>query len=282
MDQHSRVEFLERGNFFCFDNHEYQVLWPSFSNLKVHGKVCKSVNTLLKKVVGDEFSIGITRDELSGGEKIVDLSLIDSFIEKILVGYKTLTQETKTINEENRQALLDDYRKISEATTEISKRLSEENLVKIKNRVKAMNNQENRLSIVFNSSTKNNEDERILMTGDITKPVMNKIILNNKLQPSIKVHQKYKIIKAQHHGTTTHFYHNLPIVERILISNGVASNRRFGQISYLWGSLYGSHRKGSISCTNAHRCEQKKMKPIQIYCSGCPNSSPDKTDFTIY
>ena len=119
----------------------------------------------------------------------------------------------------------------------------------------------NQCSIVFHSTL---PDSGILMTGDVTKRPLKNLI-------KYSMHRYYKMIKAPHHGTFSHYVNNLPACTHILISNGEGQSR-YQKIHDGYGSLYGSNRKHTaIHCTN-HRCNLyiSSMSSSNLECTNCP------------
>lgn len=172
-----------------------------------------------------------------------------------------------------------------------------ENLRWIKTRVKTMRNQANKWSIVFQTKPYYEDihevfhelvheaihpaianEKVILMTGDATKAVLNKIIKNTRIQPSMPLHHHYSILKAQHHGTKTHFVSNIPAAKQILISNGKCNGRKYGKISHEWSHVP-RLKSSSIACTDKDFCECSVLSNGYTPCAGCPNTSNSYTDF---
>lgn len=78
---------------------------------------------------------------------------------------------------------------------------------------------QNSTSIVFHNY---NNKSPILMTGDITKEVIDNHLYN-------KFHKYYKVVKTPHHGTGSHYSNKLPRGCYILTSTG--PRKKYGKIS---------------------------------------------------
>lgn len=291
IEKKTRVRFLERGDIFTCDQTKYEVLWPAPKDLNVDPRICES----LDKLFTVERRIGL------------DLEKIDLLIGRIVEFYQILSSNGEQSDLKNLyRALQDSYEAVASMYLSIKEEIEIEKLRWIKTRVKTMRNQANKWSIVFHTKSnhkashnmlhnlglegslgKFHEDihtaianeKVILMTGDATKAVLNKIIKNTRIQPSMPLHQHYSILKAQHHGTKTHFVNNMPFAREILISNGECNNGNYGKISSQWVGI--QQANGSkIACTNSNRCECKQCPRCSSSCATCPNTNIQYTDFT--
>jgi len=289
IEKKTRVRFLERGDIFTCDQTKYEVLWPASEDLKVDSRICVSLDKLL-----------------SGERKIgLELDLINCLIRKIFECYETMSSANFLIYDNQIRELERAYTDVAHMYEFIKANLSIENSKWIKARVKTMRNQANKWSIVFHTKSnheashnmlhylglegslgKFHEDihtaianeKVILMTGDATKAVLNKIIKNTRIQPSIPLHECYSILKAQHHGTKTHFVTKIPAAKQILISNGKCNGREDRKISHEWSHV--AHlQSGSIACTDKDFCECSVLSNGYTPCAGCPNTSNSYTDF---
>lgn len=124
----------------------------------------------------------------------------------------------------------------------------------------------NGVSLVFQERTeeqgKDCENNGVLMTGDVTKPILTKLA-NGKLGTP-KLHESYAVIKAPHHGTESHFCAILPRCRYFCISNG-DGNRRYKKITEQYEHVYGClGKKTEIRCTNP-RCEFLETKQCCPY-----------------
>lgn len=102
----------------------------------------------------------------------------------------------------------------------------------------------NSLSLAFDELFIENA-QNVLFLGDAERNDVEYLADNNKLK------EEYCFIKVQHHGTKSHFYHNLPFAKYYAISNG--ARRADREISGLYDHHYG--KTGAFICTNNTNCE---------------------------
>ncbi len=256
------VTFLQRGSAFKVAQQEFQVLWPDFRVLKIDPRIEKGLVSLL-----NDLGILDGDDSEYDDKRRIDLPYIDKFIDVLVEAYSALTSGEA----EDTRLLAGVEGRFQEMTQFIwarTQNLPREVLDALKERLSAIRNQGNRISLVF-QDTPQNDSSKILMTGDVTASDMKKIIAGEKA--GFKVAKEYKVIKAPHHGTHTHFVEKFPACETILVSNGKPEprHRRWGKISYLYGGFYASHKKCQIKCTT-RRCQLVGMAgtPSCVDCKG--------------
>lgn len=289
IEKKTRVRFLERGDIFTCDQTKYEVLWPASEDLKVDSRICVSLDKLLL----GERKIGL------------ELDLVNRLIRIIFECYETMSSANFLIYDNQIRELERAYTDIANMYEIIKANLTVEDSKWIKARVKTMRNQANKWSIVFHTKSnheashnmlhylglegslvKFHEDihtaianeKVILMTGDATKAVLNKIIKNTRIQPSMPLHQHYSILKAQHHGTKTHFVTKIPAAKQILISNGKCNGGKDKKISHEWAHNP-ALKSSSIACTDKYFCECSVPSKGFPTCVGCPNTGNSYTDF---
>ena len=75
-----------------------------------------------------------------------------------------------------------------------------------------------------------NRSHRFLMTGDITKKIIEKRLFTHEPR------RIYDVIQCPHHGTKSHFSASLPYGKQLIISNKKYLN--YGSVSFLYGCCY--------------------------------------------
>ena len=97
------------------------------------------------------------------------------------------------------------------------------------------NHDNNAVSIVFQDLIEeeeyiSNRSHRFLMTGDITKKIIEKRLFTHEPR------RIYDVIQCPHHGTKSHFSASLPYGKQLIISNKKYLN--YGSVSFLYGCCY--------------------------------------------
>lgn len=277
-DEYSTVHFLQRGSSFNVSEREYQVLWPDFSKLSIHGRVEKKILKVLKKLgfISDEQRI---EDVPSIRGEIIDqvfvdgvsrelgfpIKILDPFIDIIVEGYETLANMWQSNQPPNTQQLQVAYNNLQADLTNTldavfgNDEIETGLLRDLSDLHSSIHKQANKYSIVFHDTPQNGVSS-ILMTGDVTSPEFDKL-LDNRVYVAPQISLEYNIIKAPHHATDTHFTPKLPISHIIMASNGVpnANHKSWHKISYQYGAFYNSHKSTEMICSNK-RCELVSLK----------------------
>lgn len=157
------------------------------------------------------------------------------------------------------------------------------------------NHDNNAVSIVFQDLIEEedhtpNRPHRFLMTGDITKKIIEKRLFTHEPRPI------YDVIQCPHHGTKSHFSASLPYGKQLIISNKKHLN--YGSVSLLYGCCYPAlagrkcmkcigkyiwicngkypHFPVKHFCTNA---DAKTCESLQygLPCPGCVSHQPSGT-----
>lgn len=129
----------------------------------------------------------------------------------------------------------------------------------------------NKVSLVFHNCMPCPEGT-VLMTGDVPGRVLRRQADGRYGPPFFR--EDYRIIKAPHHGTDSHFCDRLPPCEFLCISNG-GGNSRFQKISRSYEGVYGVlGRRTVLHCTN-DRCEYSAGGFPCPGAGGCGQSSTD-------
>lgn len=97
------------------------------------------------------------------------------------------------------------------------------------------NHDNNAVSIVFQDLIEeeeyiSNRSHRFLMTGDITKKIIERRLFTHEPR------RIYDVIQCPHHGTKSHFSASLPYGKQLIISNKKYQN--YGSVSFLYGCRY--------------------------------------------
>lgn len=260
----AKVVFSQRGSSFQFAGQEFQILWPNFSVLKLDSRFERSLSDLLRRLELLDRDESFDRDE----KKRAHIRYVDDIINLLLEGYSALHRGEA-------EAARRRFNRIEELLEDFSgwrEHLSQDVLDAIKQRMAALKNQGNRISLVFQDTPQGGRS-RLLMTGDATAADLDWIITRSeKNLGGPRLAKEYTAIKAPHHGTHSHFVPDFPACGHILISNGTPSPQHlnWGEISYLYGGFYASHRGCQIHCTS-DRCQLWTMRATRP-CGSCPGS----------
>lgn len=157
------------------------------------------------------------------------------------------------------------------------------------------NHDNNAVSIVFQDLIEeeeyiSNRSHRFLMTGDITKKIIERRLFTHEPR------RIYDVIQCPHHGTKSHFSASLPYGKQLIISNKKYQN--YGSVSFLYGCCYPApagrkcmkcigeyvwicngkypHFPVKHFCTNA---DAKTCESLQygLPCPGCVSHQPSGT-----
>lgn len=145
------------------------------------------------------------------------------------------------------------------------------------------NHDNNAVSIVFQDLIEeeeyiSNRSHRFLMTGDITKKIIERRLFTHEPR------RIYDVIQCPHHGTKSHFSASLPCGKQLIISN--KKYRNYGSVSFLYGCRYPAyvwicngkylHFPVKHFCTNA---DAKTCESLQygLPCPGCVSHQPSGT-----
>ena len=291
-DLKSTIVFLKRGCEFSVSGKVYQVLWPSFSDSAIHGRVQNRVlKALIKLGIASSSELdkrtakSDVKQILSGLQEssdsitelsAADLKEVDNFIGSLLKGYDLAISSQWEELQNYSAELQEKYNKLVEFIDNL-KNASEYSTINEKTRkelielTNSMRKQANKISIVF-QSVPEEDVSAILMTGDIPSGEFNKL-LNREIASGPQISKQYNIIKAPHHATSTYFTNHLPKCDIILASNGRThkNHSRWHKISYEYGAFYHSHKGCSMICTNP-RCELVDLKDTQN-CKNCGTTS---------
>lgn len=134
------------------------------------------------------------------------------------------------------------------------------------------NHDNNAVSIVFQDLIEEEEytsnwTHRFLMTGDITKKIIEKRLFTHEPR------RIYDVIQCPHHGTKSHFSASLPHGKQLIISNKKYKN--YGGVSFLYGYFYpflvgGKSMKGigTFVCLPNKKCPLCPFQfPVKHFCT---------------
>lgn len=241
----NQICFLSRGDVFQIDKQGYEVLWPRTDSNIIVPKRNKSLREFLERAENKLLLSGSENGLLNSLEILANSLLTDfaRFLDNNSVRNMTWYEERP-------------YEQIYEQVQMLERLLMEElhsDDGEFRNKVQyyadSLKHDWNRISLVFHVR----KNEGVLMTGDIPKSMLNDIVHGKYGAPELQ--ESYTVIKAPHHGTSSHFCAILPQCQYLCISNGMG-NAHYQSISEQYEYVYGSlGKKASIRCTNAARCE---------------------------
>lgn len=268
----SHIEFLKRGDTFRLSDIEFDVLWPCFECIKIHKKtINRTINTLSQlNFISVPTQPGYDTVSEDG---TVSLGIVDEFAQQLSDAFLRL-QRNGTVSQITMGKLEKTFKKIEKQCTITLVSNQTVTVSYLRSLGNSLLNEANKLSIVFQDTGTPNFST-LLMTGDIPKTELRKLVTNDKAMRSTlpQIKKEYKLIKAPHHGTQSHFISILPKCDIITASNGSTSHVKWGKIAFEYGALYVSNRHIKMLCTNP-RCElvelAKQGKAKQ--CRGCPNT----------
>ncbi len=227
----TRVQFVSRGDYIDFDRKkQFEVLWPPRENDYLDS-FCSSLFDTLFGILNN---LGV-------------MEIYRSIIENLI-----LFREGNVVLGRN-ASLIHGFNKLRGIVQTFQSSLKNEYDSIVSKAITLTNSDINKYSIVFH------EPERILMTGDVTKNVLDVEIYSD-------LSSKYSVIKAPHHGTNRQKYvpNNLPKTDNLIINNGGTSYLR-RKISK---DYFDYNLKGVITnvyCTNEsllRRCECRNYGSI--------------------
>lgn len=180
----NNIQFVYRDDIITILNEEFKVLWPP-KNFKLHLENDPSVGTYESM-----------RRILKNIEKSSEYDKMKTKIEEFI------KQEDKMNDNDKKH-----FRKLLDEMRQMFVKYGIKSY-QIKN-IKITNNL---FSIVYHSK-ENTEDKNIIMMGDVDKCVIDHVLIND-------FYNRYKLLKAPHHGTDSHYSRNLPSSKYTMISIG--------------------------------------------------------------
>ena len=264
MKTNSKLLFLKRGDSFLLSETTFEVLWPCFHTLKVNQKV---QNRIIKALTTLNFSQNLNMAITSN---TVSLGIVDELGNLLSAAFQNLASGFE-INNPAMNELEEKYEQLSDQCSAIFNSLTKNQINSLTSLAQSMVNEENRISIVFQDETIQ-KCSKLLMTGDITKTEFKKILQGTlKSNTALTINQAFKVIKAPHHATRSHFLPILPPCEKIIAANGDTKHPHWGKIYYEYGSFYGNNRNCQMLCTNP-RCELRDLA-VKGHAHPCKNCS---------
>ena len=198
----SNIKYLRRDNTFTIGNREFIVLWPPSNisnNVDKLDEKLKIIDEILNKKCGDKLEY--YQKQKKG---IIEL-------------YGEMITEEGKLNINNYNII---QNKIERKLTELKKTFKDKRMNGDEFKrfdLKNLHLINNLFSIVYHSK-KNYIPQNIIMTGDISKQIIEKYLIKD-------LYKKYRILKIPHHGTSAYFTNKLPYNCISLISNGKICNR---------------------------------------------------------
>lgn len=268
----SHIEFLKRGDTFKLSDIDFDVLWPCFECITIHKKtINRTINTLAQlNFISVPTRLGY--DTVSG-DGTISLGIVDEFAQQLSDAFLRL-RGNGTVSQTTMDQLEKTFKEIENQCTITLVPNQTVTASYLRSLGNSLVNEANKLSIVF-QDTGTPQFSKLLMTGDIPKTELRKLVTKDKAicstLPQIK--EQYKLIKAPHHGTQSHFISIFPKCEIITASNGSTSHAKWGKIAFEYGALYASNRHIKMLCTNP-RCELVELarQGKGVQCSDCPKT----------
>ena len=207
---------LKTGDQFQIGSTKFNVLWPYFPK----GTHMRAIENLLAKI----------------DEELKDDKVLEDLNKKIFYNLKKFYDLISNNSERNRgigndkddSTLIEEILKSQrQALIALSKKRRENKGKQITgiDKLKLLFDEGmNATSIVFCD-----DNHKLLMTGDVTKNVIDKHLFKGQWEYIKNYCIKFQFIKAPHHGTDTYYTINLPSACHILISTGEFKN--YGKIS---------------------------------------------------
>lgn len=244
------VYALKRNDCFEFSGRDMEVLWPKKVELiEASNHKLDKVKQITREILDTLFPTEEQQDNFN--------SLKDDIENTLKEFYGLFKEKDKKLgiqlNEKTRNKLKDWCIRQKKLLNKIDKKRKDtlkdkkEDVKKWRKQLKEIfNDDTNACSIVFRDKQRSNLSEyNLLMTGDITKRVIEKYLYDSDFK-----NKRYKYMKCPHHGTCTHYTVCLPRCDHFIISNG--PYKRYHAISAQY--FYHPCVMGIRYCTNAH-CE---------------------------
>lgn len=243
-DSNADLCLLQRGDTFISAGTEYITLWPNISKIKFMRKSTQKELISFLCILEQELDNQINLNN--------EIKKISSLLSQAFLKRKNTFEKINLSDE------IDVLRLSIESLAKAARALNKNGIgnkrrMELDKWIAKLKGDANKVSIVFQNKI-NTIGSNILMTGDIDNCRL-RWILKDIVNPSIKVHKRFNIIKAPHHGTKTYFIDYLPISRNIIISNGATNNVKRGKISSSY--LEYVQRGTRLNCTNTYinRCE---------------------------
>ena len=304
-----------RGDVFRLGRIKCEVLWPDISEnagFSVHEdkrrKQIQDIKSLLSDYLENWKLFDQTRDYIikelydfyDSISDVTDRIEADNYVSGQM-RHRNIEEQSRLINREKLEGIFErqtgNIKTLSNISASLLESLKENNqgaLRGLRSRVSRIFNEDNNaVSIVFQDMIEkedyaSNQSHRFLITGDITKKIIEKRLFTQRTL------QIYAVIQCPHHGTRSHFSDALPYAKQLIISNKKYGNH--GCISFLYGYYYPIliarkyikrigmfvwlyNRKRLVPfkvkhlCTNADSktCESLKLR---LPCPGCTYQYP--------
>ena len=247
-----QVHALKQGDIFNLDDTRMEVLWPASVPLEEiydedYRKVCRIVRNMIKEMFSSrkecKYFCSVRKKLQEIHKKFENLFSGDEHkfqldADAILILEKLSNQEKEILKELDQKYGVP-LRKDKKNTENWRRELK-----------KIFDDQINATSIVFRDYKEKEKNRyRLLMTGDITIPVIDKYLYDTYFK-----RKRYQYMKCPHHGTDTHYTICLPHCDNLIISNGGNQHHKISSDYF-----YHADMMGNRYCTNA-RCEIREDK----------------------
>lgn len=247
-DVGGRVSLLHRDDHFTVDDTEYEVLWPRLKPKDITRRRRAAFRRFLERLERAVRAMDVPEEE--GIWRTVN-ALADVLLRDFAARME-LPRQLELFSEQG-----PDYQILYGRAVRLAQQLryvymgDEESQQGIRYYARTLQEDWNKVSLVFHNCTPCPAGT-VLMTGDVPGKVLQRQADGVYGTPFFR--EDYRIIKAPHHGTDSHFFDRLPPCDFLCISNGTG-NSRFQKISRGYEGVYGIlGRRTALHCTN-DRCE---------------------------
>ncbi|WP_279134154.1 hypothetical protein [Megasphaera elsdenii] len=246
------VQALEQGDKFDLNDTTMEVLWPASVPLEdIYDNDCKKVRKILRDIIKELFSSRKECKEFCSLRK--KLQEIHKKFRNLFSGDRHEFQlDDKTIS--MLEQLSDQEKRILQELDQkygVPLRKDRKKTEDWRNKLRDIFHDDiNATSIVFRDyQEKETNRYHLLMTGDVTIPVVDKYLFDAYFK-----RKWYQYMKCPHHGTDTNYTICLPYSDNLIISNGGNQHHNISSDYF-----YHADMRGERYCTNA-RCDIIKNK----------------------
>lgn len=265
---------LRQGDFFQNSNTEMEVLWPKEIWFEEVGSEDMGLNEVLEfnykkveKIIQEILDTFFADDD---NRKMFERYKKE--VEKGLIRFQELFQvEDKNLCIKLDEGIQKELKRIVESQNSVLKKIDEIRERNLKGKETDIKRWRDKLREIFHDNINacsivfrdkqlgDTHYYNLLMTGDITKRVVDKYLYRDYFKNNL-----YEYMKCPHHGTSTHYTIRLPQSCNLIISNGKYGNyqsisEHYFNHPWLYGRRY---------CTNNH-CEVcKNGNPCMLHHCG--------------
>lgn len=238
-----KIRLLRRGDGFSMGGRQYEVLWPRLERGDVLGRRSVPLEEFLKRTEA--------KLEADGAEGRLEETL-ERMADILLRDFAASLEEQ--VEREPVQGSYEDVYARAQRMAELLAGDVERDIGEYRDKVRRyaqqLSRDWNRVSLVFQERD-GADSGGVLMTGDVPGAVLRRLARGGYGAPGLL--GEYGVIKAPHHGTSTHFCAILPPCRCLCISNG-AGNAGYRKIAEDYEYVYGCRGKGAEMCCTNPRC----------------------------